>query len=119
MVALGPTKATFKWWHWLPRWRWRIIGVVEAADEIPARLPQKGVVVVGLVDDPKWLAFDCPCLTGHRIMVNLDVNRLPHWEVFRTSALTVWPSIDCVGPRRRCHYLIAGGRVIWIPDRRR
>ena len=37
---------SFPWWSWLPRRRFRVIGVVDAADLIPDRLPRKGMVVV-------------------------------------------------------------------------
>ena len=55
---------------------------------------------------PKWLAFDCPCRTGHQIMLNLDRRRTPYWTVTNTRRLTVSPSIDSYGPGRRCHYFV-------------
>ncbi len=64
--------AKISWWQWLPLvgWLsgWRIVVVVESADEVPQRLPYNGAALVGSTDRPKWIVFDCPCQTGHRIM---------------------------------------------------
>jgi hypothetical protein len=104
-------------WEWLP-WRgWRIVTTVEAADEIPEHLPAGGAVVVGTLERPKWLAFDCPCKAGHRIMVTLDRANWPHWSIKNGKKLTVSPSVDYHTPERRCHYFITDGKIIWAKDR--
>lgn len=101
------------WWQWLPFWRWRIIARVEAADEVPERLPRNGAVFVGSNEFPKWLVFKCPCRSGHRIMVSLDTNRRPHWTVRNADPLWVQPSVDYAARDRRCHYIIKNGRIEW------
>jgi hypothetical protein len=104
-----------RWWQWLPIFRWRIVAVVEAADEVPERLPRNGVVLVGAWSQRKWIVFDCPCRKGHRIMLNADRVRRPHWSITTQGRLTVLPSIDYVEPRvRRCHYFIRKGRIKWV-----
>lgn len=102
------------WWRKIPLpWRrWRMVLFVEAADEIPDRLPHRGAVVVGTMQRPKWIAFDCPCGTGHRVMVNLDQGRRPFW-VLREIPLTLTPSIDDRVDGRRCHFMMTRGRVRW------
>jgi hypothetical protein len=105
------------WWDWIPARHWRIVARVDAADEIPDRLPGKTAVLVGSVEHPKWLAFDCPCKTGHRIMVTLDRAHRPHWTLYESKKLTIWPSIDYISPDRRCHYLIRGGKIQWVKER--
>lgn len=109
--------SAISWWHWLPHFSWRIVAIVEAADEIPLRLPRKGVVLVRSQQRPKWLAFDCPCHTGHRIMITLDATHSPHWNLVSKRKLTVWPSIDYRVPGRRCHYSIKSGRTIWVHNK--
>jgi hypothetical protein len=106
-----------RWWQWLPWLPWRLVVVVEAADEIPNRMPRNGIALVGSQGYPKWLAFDCPCRTGHRVMVNLDPARSPRWRLSGEKALTIWPSFDCRQPQRRCHYLITHGRVVWVSEK--
>ena len=106
----------FAWHQWLPFRRWRILGQVEAADEVPDRLPRHGAVLVGSVASPKWLAFDCACRSGHRIMLNLDSSRKPQWNLVYTKPLSVSPSIDYIGPKRRCHYFVRNGRTYWAKD---
>ena len=102
------------WWQWLPIFGWRIVGVVEAADEIPDRLPRNGAVLVGLPHLPKWVAFDCPCRWGHRIMLNTDRQRQPVWTTTTAKKLTLAPSVDYQGRDRRCHYVIRNGRAKWV-----
>lgn len=106
------------WWQWLPIFRWRVVAVVDAADEIPARLPRNAAVLVGTRDQPKWIAFDCPCRTGHRIMLNTDRSRRPRWSTTVRGRLTVSPSIDYQERHRRCHYFITNGRTRWVQERR-
>lgn len=103
------------WWQWVPLWRWRVIGIVDSADEIPEKLPRNAAVIVGDERFVKWLAFDCPCRQGHRIMLNADRSRRPAWRVAvsRNGHLTVAPSVDFDGGSFRCHYFIREGRIEW------
>lgn len=103
-------------WEWIPGRGWRIVATVEAADEIPERLPARGAVIVGSLERPKWLAFDCPCKTGHRIMVTLDPAHRPHWVIKNGRKLSVSPSIDYRTAERNCHYFVTNGKVIWAKD---
>jgi hypothetical protein len=107
------------WWEWIPGRAWRIVTSVEAADEIPERLPRNGAVVVGPLQRPKWLAFDCPCKTGHRIMVALDPAHRPYWTIVKENKLSISPSVDYRTSERRCHYLITNGRTIWVDNKER
>jgi hypothetical protein len=103
-----------RWWQWLPFFGWRVVGVVESADEIPARLPRNGAVLVGSRIRPKWIAFDCPCRTGHRIMLNTDQSRRPHWSTTVQGRLTISPSVDHKTAAQRCHYFVRNGRIKWV-----
>lgn len=103
-------------WEWLPGRPWRVVATVEAADEVPSHLPPCGAVIVGSVQRPKWLAFDCPCGTGHRIMVTLDPAHRRHWRISRAKKLTITPSIDYQTDVRRCHFYVIKGRIRWIKN---
>lgn len=105
------------WWQWLPIHSWRIVAVVESADEIPQRLPRNGVVLVGTSTYPKWIVFDCPCRNGHRIMLNTDKARRPYWILKKQDNLTIHPSIDFQDTKRRCHFFIRNGRMTWAYGR--
>lgn len=107
----------FSWWEWIPIHRWRVVGIVEAADEIPEKIPKNGAILVGTRKHPKWLAFDCPCRSGHRIMLNTDPGRRPFWSVQEYSSLTVYPSVDFKSHNVRCHYFIRNGRISWVHGR--
>ena len=105
------------WWERIPGRAWRVVASVAAADEIPVDLPQGAAVLVGSRKHPKWLAFDCPCRTGHRVMVTLDRANDPHWIIVNEKKLSIWPSIDYRSPDRRCHYLIQRGKIIWVTEK--
>jgi hypothetical protein len=109
------------WWQWLPLpWRrWRVVGHVDAGDEVPDRLPSKGAVLVGSSAQPTWIAFDCPCRTGHRLMVNLDSRRRPAWHIDTARRLTIRPSVDNITQDRRCHFFIRGGKIVWARNEQR
>jgi hypothetical protein len=104
------------WWKWLPFQPWRIVGGTESADEMPEKLPRRGIALVTASGLTKWIVFDCPCRTGHRIMLNADSNRSPYWTLKSLRRLTIFPSIDFRSTRRRCHYSIRDGRVVWAKD---
>src|SRR5579872_1414278 len=104
------------WRHWFPRRVWRLVTRVEAADEVPQRLPLNGVALVGTQRKPKWLVFDCPCRQQHRVMLNLESSRRPCWRFSTKNGLTVSPSVDYRGNDYRCHYFVKRGRIIWIQD---
>lgn len=102
----------------LPARKWRVLGVVDDADEVPRSLPNYQAVLVSSPLIDKWVAFDCPCGTGHRVLLNLDASRIPYWRL-RISALgkiTLSPSVDFEDGRNRCHYTISKGRVAWARD---
>lgn len=107
-----------RWLEWAPWQRWRTIGAVDSADDVPELLPGKHAMLVGTEAQPKWLAFDCPCRSGHRILLNLDQRRLPCWTLLNSKKLTLRPSVDYSDSRRRCHYVVANGRIYWAHRRR-
>ena len=108
-------KKLIAWWQSLPiPWRaWRIVGYVNAGDEVPNRLPDRGVVLVGKPALPTWAVFDCPCRTGHRLMVNLDRTRHTYWSIDSLKPLSIHPSIDDITSKRRCHFIVRGGKIRW------
>jgi hypothetical protein len=101
----------------LPWWPWRIVATVAVADEVPDKLPYRGAVLVGSPTYHKWLVFDCPCRSGHRIMVTLDSHHSPHWRISKDMRLSLWPSVDATFARKRCHYIIRNGMTIWVHDK--
>jgi len=104
------------WWQWLPFFRWRIVTVVDSADNVPERLPRNGAALVGDRAHPKWIVFDCPCRRGHRIMLNIDKARSPRWSTTSQGLLSISPSVDYQHLARRCHYFITRGRIKWVHE---
>lgn len=106
------------WWQWWPFQAWRCVGMAESADEIPVRLPRHGAALVGSPGRFKWVGFDCPCGSGHRVLLNADPGRQPAWQVILSSRgrLSLIPSVDQRDGGRRCHYVVRNGKVIWVKD---
>ena len=102
---------------WLPRRRYVVLGEVSAADEVPARLPRKGVVlVVPKPGHPTWASFDCPCRRRHRLLINVDSSRKPYWRVTSKPVFALVPSIDAHEDGIRCHFVMRAGRPRWAHD---
>lgn len=106
------------WREWLPFRRWRIAATVEHADDIPERLPNRVIVVVGSSTFPKWAAFKCPCGRGHTVMLNLDAGRWPAWSLTRSCSgkISFAPSVDYLDAGRRCHFFLRDSKVLWAKD---
>ena len=98
----------------LPWRRWRVVGQVDAADELPESLAPKDAVLIGTLEQPRWIAFDCPCRDRHRVMLNLDRSRRPTWRLVRADRLTIAPSVDELRQGVRCHYFVKAGRIEWV-----
>ena len=113
MVALNKLAAWYMTLR-LPWRRWRIVGCVDSAADVPEKLPHRGVMLAGRPQYPAWAAFDCPCGTGHRLLVNLDSRRNPHWELDPGPRFSLRPSIDNRARDRRCHFVLNNGKVRWV-----
>lgn len=99
---------------WFGRRRWRITRTFRSVTDVPNRLRHARAVLVGTPNLPKWLIFNCPCMSGHRVMVALDPQQRPHWTIQRRNPLAISPSVDEYHDGKRCHYLIRQGRVRWV-----
>lgn len=115
------TMASLRWRDWLPRRRYRLLGAVDAADEMPERLPRRGVVVVQAEGPPTWVAFDCPCDRRHRLLMPLGVGPGNRWRLTGSAHPTLRPSVDSFDAGERCHFFLTQGRIHWAgirPDAR-
>jgi hypothetical protein len=86
----------------------------------PASLPRHVIAVIGTYENPKWATFECPCGTGHTIMVNLSRERRPSWSLsVGKDGPSLSPSIDFQDSYTHCHFWLQDGRVRFTPDSRR
>jgi hypothetical protein len=86
-----------------------------AADLVPTSLPLRVAVLVAGEARPGWLAFTCPCGTGHQVMINLAMSRRPRWQLRGSRwAPTVHPSVDLADDGRRCHFWVRQGQIQWV-----
>jgi hypothetical protein len=102
--------------EWASGRRWRVTGTYDDIDDVPEVLKSREIAVVVAPKFVKWIIFDCPCRTGHRIMVNADPSRKPTWSLRARLPASVAPSIDYEDHERRCHYWIRNGRTHWTKD---
>jgi len=110
-------KSLIGWRDWLPAFRWRIVALIDSADNVPRRLPRNGAFLIGPTESPKWIVFDCPCGRGHRVMLNTDRMRWPCWILEKREPLSLAPSIDSQSELGRCHYFIRDGKALWVRER--
>ena len=103
------------WFKWLPSpWRkWQIVLIVENADEVPREIPNRGLVLVGSLSTPKWLALDCPC-RKHRIFLNLDRDRKPVWILSLGKSPSLYPSVITRNHNDECHFWLKKGKIVWF-----
>lgn len=111
---------------WRTRWRtlferltfrrWRLEATVSDMDQVPPNIRPRRAYLVATPSRRKWLAFDCACSSGHRILLNLDASRRPVWtlRLSRTKALTLHPSVNYHDDHRTCHYILSNGRIEWV-----
>lgn len=102
--------------EWASRRRWRVTGSYADLDDVPEVLKTREIAIVATPQFVKWIIFECPCRTGHRIMVNADPSRKPAWDLRAKLPATIWPSVDFANHERRCHYSIVNGRTHWAKD---
>lgn len=104
--------------QWLPgrRATWRVVDRVASGADVPNRLPPRGAVLVRAFDVDRFLAFDCPCIEHHRLLLDLDTDHNPTWTVRIANPLTVWPSVDYRHNGERCHFVFRHGQVRWVPN---
>lgn len=97
---------------------WSVTAEVKSIGDVPEIIePHSVVVVVDAVDGRmKWLAFDCPCDTGIRTLLNVDANRSDDrfaWTLASKNPLTVYPSVDHRSENHKCHFTFVNGAVTW------
>ena len=95
---------------------WRLEATVSDMDDVPPKIGSRRAYLVATARHHKWLVFDCPCGTGHRIVLNLDRARRPVWtvRVSKRGVLTLHPSVDYRDDKLACHYVLLNGRVQWV-----
>lgn len=95
---------------------WRLEATVSDMDQVPPNIRPRRAYLVATPSRRKWLAFDCACSSGHRILLNLDASRRPVWtlRLSRTKALTLHPSVNYHDDHRTCHYILSNGRIEWV-----
>ena len=97
---------------------WRVEATVSEVDQVPRRIRARRAFLVAGEARRKWLVFDCPCGSGHRILLNLDRSRRPFWtlRVAKDRRFTIEPSVDYSDDLRSCHYFLSDGRVEWVAE---
>ena len=103
-----------RWWRQHRPGPWRVGLTVDEADQLPLAIAHGVAILVGLRGAPKWVAFECPCGKGHRIMLNLARSRHPYWSIETAVPLTIWPSVDVTVDSDRCHFVVEYGHINWV-----
>jgi hypothetical protein len=97
-----------------------IVEYYERQSEVPVSIPRHKLILIGKGEHLKWAMFECPCGTGHKIMINLSSSRDPHWRVvFDGGQPSLLPSVNYNDEFGRCHFWLRAGRVEFTPDSKR
>jgi hypothetical protein len=101
---------------WLAK-LWRIVTGryrIAYVDDLPSKLKQRCVYVVGEAGYHWYAAFRCPDQCGELIHLSLLLDDRPRWTITQHSdgSCSMHPSIlrtrGC-----KCHFVLRRGRVIW------
>jgi hypothetical protein len=87
---------------------------------LPVSIPRDTLAIVGSKEDPKWAVFECPCGTGHTIMLNMSSARRPFWRLAEGSlGPSLLPSVDFCDGYTHCHLWLRDGVVRFARDSQR
>lgn len=84
------------------------------AEDIPERMETKTIYIVGIVDDPWLLTFQCPCGCKSPIQLNILKDARPRWkfEVWPDHKINITPSVwrttGC-----RSHFFVRRSKIQW------
>jgi len=87
---------------------------------LPEKIQDKTIFIVGEVDNPWLLAFNCPCGCNSLIQLNLLKDVYPGWRymINKKKKINIFPSIwRTVGCKS--HFNVRNSKVIWAKFERR
>ncbi|NKN03071.1 DUF6527 family protein [Rhizobium leguminosarum] len=93
--------------------------LAKAALDMPApdELGPGQAIVVGSAERPKWITFPCPSGCGVALLLSLNPDRRPRWNVTQDwlGRPSITPSIHRTDGCR-CHFWMKKGKVEWCKD---
>lgn len=92
----------------LPRFK------VITIEDLPEKLLNKTIYIVGNKNEPWSIAFNCPCGCKDIIHLNLIKDAHPRWK-FKVSEdrINITPSIWRISGCKS-HFLIRNGKTVWL-----
>ena len=89
--------------------------IVSRMSDVPEKLDGQAYIVKRNGKD-MWLVFDCPCSSGHKLVLNLSRSRYPFWQTkLKKNVLNVLPSV-WVTDECHSHFFIKNNDVVWARD---
>lgn len=84
---------------------------VDSLPDVPSSVANN-IYIAGTPERPKWAVFDCPCLEGHTLTVNLMRTGSPRWRVdFKSGKITLSPSIVVTDHACQSHFWLQSNKV--------
>lgn len=112
--------AAVRWWRRCHRRTWghplyKPVHV-DTVEDVPQEPNPRRAYLSGPDGLPKWLTLECPCGTGHTLVLSLQKTHKTHWSAEVLDArLTLRPSVDYrPAEEHRCHFWLRNGRVRWV-----
>ena len=84
---------------------------VNSLPDVPIEIGND-IYIIRSTGKAKWVVFDCPCLNGHKLTVNLMKNTYPRWKLklFRKK-VSLSPSIMVTDHACKSHFWMESNRA--------
>ena len=84
---------------------------IDSLPDVPANTGNV-IYIVGSVSAAKWAVFNCPCLKGHKLTVNLMRSSYPRWSLKITrKKISLSPSIIVTDYPCQSHFWLRSNEV--------
>jgi hypothetical protein len=96
-------------------WEKQSIYKIEALPELPIKIDDKTIYIVGEHKHPWLLAFNCPCGCKSLIQLNLLKEADPCWHFMITNKkkINIYPSVRKINGCKS-HFVIRKGKIEWF-----
>jgi len=91
--------------------RYSSVAFVDSLPDVPIHVGNE-IYIVGSSERAKWVVFDCPCLKGHKLTVNLMKSRYPHWSLKLSGGkVSLSPSIVVTDHPCKSHFWLKSNQI--------
>jgi hypothetical protein len=109
----------FTWFQKSAGRKYEHVRFADSMSDVPDD-PGASIFVVGHPSSPKWVVFQCPCNSEHRLQVPLMKSAHPRWTLdIRGEEASLRPSIWVNGDPCDSHFWLYRNRIQWAHRHRK